>query len=137
MIEITYSIFRVFLEYLDNLLANCHLLNGRKFRSFTIILGTNSSFFISNCSFDLTRPKTNTITTMSFYVESKKKAEFLDVTLKVEFVFESNKNSRVMPIRIVLGDHEIEGDLIICRVSHLNYKICVFTVNCLLTILGR
>ena len=73
---------------------------------------------------------------MSLSVESKKKAEFLDVTLKVEFVFESNKNSRVMPIRIVLGDHEIEGDLIICRVSHLNYEICVFTVNCLLTILG-
>ena len=69
---------------------------------------------------------------MSLSVESKKKAEFLDVTLKVEFVFESNKHSRVMPIKIVLGDHEIEGDLIICRVSHLNLVMgrTMFTVQC-------
>ena len=63
---------------------------------------------------------------MSLSVRSKKKAEILDVTLDVEFVLQSIKKSKVFPIKIVLGDHEIVGDFIILKqVSHLNNKICI------------
>ena len=65
---------------------------------------------------------------MSLSVRSKKKAEILDVTLDVEFVLQSIKKSKVFPIKIVLGDHEIVGDFIILKkVSHLNNKIPMYS----------
>ena len=71
---------------------------------------------------------------MSLSVRSKKKAEILEVILDFEFVLQSIKKSKVLPIKIVLGDHEIEGDLIICRVSHLNIVMgrTMFEVQCLI-----
>ena len=71
-------------------------------------------------------PKTNILTTMSFLsVESKKKAEILDVTLKCSIPhyprnLECDKIVEILPIKIVHGDHEILGDFIIRKVTQLN-----------------
>ena len=66
---------------------------------------------------------------MSLSVRSKKKAEILDVILDVEFVLESVKKSKVFPIKIVVGDHEIVGDFIILKVSHLNSQTMAQTIH--------
>ena len=60
-------------------------------------------------------------------MESKKKAEILDVTLKCSVPHyprnserESDKIVEILPIKIVHGDHEILGDFIIRKVTQLN-----------------
>ena len=85
-------------------------------------------------------PKTNILTTMSFLsVESKKKAEILDVTLKCSIPHyprnsESDKIVEILPIKIVHGDHEILGDFIIRKVTQLNMNTLSTSIYDLLSL---
>ena len=66
---------------------------------------------------------------MSLSIKNKKKAEILDVTLKVEFVLERHKEFKVLPMKIVDGDHEIKGDFIIHYSSSLTCYMILYSVK--------